>query len=161
MLKQGDRLFAAPKIIGTFTLHDVPLNHNLVLVSTGTGLAPFISMLRTSSTWSPTRNIVVVHGVRFPEDLAYRRELEGYARDHKNFTYIPVVSRAGPDWTGRRGHAQKLFTEGVLELSPTTDHVFLCGNPAMIEETQALLESKGYTAHSKKHPGTLHLEKYW
>ncbi|MBN8549232.1 MAG: ferredoxin--NADP reductase [Deltaproteobacteria bacterium] len=160
LAKEGDRVFLAPKITGTFTLHDVPADANLVLVSTGTGIAPFMSMLRTPSTWTAGRKISVIHGVRYPKDLAYRDELSQLSSEG-TLAYYPIVSREDPSWKGERGHLQKLFERSVVKLNPATDHVFLCGNPAMIDEMEKLLLSQGYVVHSKKTPGNLHLEKYW
>lgn len=160
LAKEGDRVFIAPKITGTFTLHDVPADANLVLVSTGTGIAPFMSMLRTPSTWKVGRKISVIHGVRYPKDLAYREELNELGSGGA-LAYHPIVSREDPEWKGERGHLQKLFERGVIKLDPAKDHVFLCGNPAMIDEMEKLLLSQGYVVHSRKTPGNLHLEKYW
>lgn len=161
MLKEGDRLFAAPKVVGTFTAQDVPTDHNLILVSTGTGLAPYISMVRSPELWTPQRRITIIHGVRYPSDLAYREELLDLARTNVRFTYLPIVSRADDSWGGSRGHVQRFFLENEVTLNPSVDHVFLCGNPAMIEACQQLLEERGFIEHSRKRPGNLHLEKYW
>ena len=163
LLNPGDRVYLAPKITGTFTLDGVPPESNLVFVSTGTGLAPFIAMLRTSSTWNPKRRILTLHGVRFPGDLGYRDELEAlHVKNRENFQYFPVVSRDdGTSWSGHKGHVQTLFSNGTINLNPATDHVFLCGNPAMIDSVEKLLLPMGYTEHTKKAPGNLHLERYW
>lgn len=160
-LKEGDRLYCAPKIVGTFTLDDVPAEGNLVLVSTGTGIAPFMSMLRTKSTWQPNRRITLVHGVRYVPDLAYVEELEGLAKHDPRFTYLSTVSRAEESWRGSKGYVQKILESGQISLDPGRDHVFACGNPAMITDLEKLLLSLGYVVHSKKTPGSLHLEKYW
>lgn len=160
LVREGDRVFLAPKITGTFTLEHVEPEKNLVLVSTGTGLAPFMSMVRTPATWTAGRRITIVHGVRHIADLGYRAELEGLAAEREGLEYRPVVSR-DPSWRGARGHVQSLFESGVVPVNPATDHVFLCGNPAMVEGMEALLLNRGYTVHSKKTPGNLHLEKYW
>lgn len=161
-IKPGDRIFSQPKVTGTFTLEGIPEDHNLVLVSTGTGLAPFMSMVRTPSTWTTGRRITVVHGVRYPQDFAYADELSSYATAREGFTYLPIASRAPESFTGRKGRVQALFERGEIELNPTKDHVFLCGNPAMIDDLERDLTSKlGYTVHSKKTPGHLHVEKYW
>lgn len=160
-LQPGDRLFVAPKITGTFTLESVKDDENLVLIATGTGLAPYISMIRSESVWAPDRRITIVHGVRHPEDLAYRNELEVLARDRETFRYIPVVSRSA-EFPGLRGRVPKVFDEGLITLAPQKDHVYLCGNPAMVEELEARLGAMGYGVHSRKTPeGKLHVEKYW
>jgi len=165
LTRPGDRVFLAPKITGTFTLEHVPAERDLVLVATGTGLAPFVAMIRTAETWTSGRKITVVHGVRHVADLAYREELESLARgagsvEQGRLVYHPVVSRDS-GWSGARGHVQGLFDNGVVVPDPKRDSVFLCGNPAMIEGMETLLVGKGYTVHSKKTPGNLHLEKYW
>lgn len=161
LLQEGDRLFMAQKITGTFTLAGIPDDARLIFVATGTGMAPFMSMIRTPSTWSAGRQIVVLHGVRYPSDLGYREDLDRLQNEGR-ITYIPIVSRADESWGGARGHVQSLFTQdGPLILDPARDHVFLCGNPAMINDTEALLVAGGFREHSRKHPGNLHFEKYW
>ena len=161
MLREGDRVFVTPKLTGTFTICDVPADHNLVMVSTGTGIAPYMSMLRSPGTWTAARKITLLHGVRYSSDLAYRDELLELAARDKRFSYHAIVSRADPQWSGEKGYVQRFFAEDILKLDPVIDHVFMCGNPAMIDDTQKILESRGYTVHSKRNPGTLHLEKYW
>jgi ferredoxin--NADP+ reductase len=161
VVKPGDRLFAQPKVTGTFTLDGIPTDHNLVLVSTGTGLAPYMSMIRTADTWTSNRRITVVHGVRYPHDFAYVEELTGFEGKASNFSYLPISSRAPEEWQGRKGRIQRLFETEELVLDPARDHVFLCGNPAMIDDVEKYLLPRGYSVHSKKAPGNLHLEKYW
>lgn len=160
-LGEGGRIYVAPKITGTFTLKDVPGDRDLVLISTGTGIAPFMSMLRTPTTWTLGRKITIIHGVRYPEDLAYRNELEQYFSDGKPIAYIPLASRADDSWRGERGRVQRLFTDKIVALDPNKQSIFLCGNPAMIEEMENYLISNGFIEHTKKAPGNLHLEKYW
>ncbi len=161
VLKEGDRLYVAPKVVGEFTLEGVPENANLVLVATGTGLAPYIAMLRSGKAWREGRRITVVHGVRFVKDLAYGDELRAMAAENSQLVYHPVVSRETPPEGGTRGHLQSLFSSGAISTDPTKDHVFLCGNPAMVEDMEKYLLARAYTVHSRKSPGALHLEKYW
>jgi ferredoxin--NADP+ reductase len=160
-LQPGDKLFSQPKVTGTFTVDDVESERNLVLVSTGTGLAPFMSMVRTGDIWTPGRKVTVVHGVRYQSDFAYGDELLSIQASGRNLEYLPIASRAGEDFAGRKGRVQKLFDEGVLAPDPQRDSVFLCGNPAMIEELEVSLTGQGFVLHSKKTPGNLHVEKYW
>ena len=161
-LKVGDRLYCAPKITGTFTCGHVAADHNLFLVATGTGLAPYIAMVRTPAIWTAGRRISIIHGVRFPSDLAYADELTSLANTNPNFSYHQIVSRQSPEWTGQRGYVQRLFKENIIKLDSTADHVFICGNPAMVKDMEEVLLPLGYSEHSKKNPaGQLHVEKYW
>ncbi len=158
-LQVGDRLFVGTKITGTFTLDSVPATADLVLIATGTGLAPYLSMLRLPATWSDGRKITIVHGVRYQRDLAYREELEALSSAGNPLTYIPVVSREAA-WKGYAGRVTGLIP-GVIQLNPAKDHVYLCGNPAMIDEMEKMLVGMGYIEHTKRTPGSLHLERYW
>lgn len=160
-LKEGDRLFAQPKVTGTFTLEGLPQERNLLFVATGTGLAPFMSMVRTGEVWTAGRTITVVHGVRYPSDFAYSDELMSYQEGGKRLLYLPIASRAGDEYTGRKGRIQRLFEDQVIVPNPATDSVFLCGNPAMIEDLERYLTERAFVLHSKKKPGNLHVEKYW
>jgi ferredoxin--NADP+ reductase len=162
VLNEGDRLFCAGKITGTFTLDPAHTSKRLLFMSTGTGLAPFISMLRSGALETDVESIILLHGVRYPSDLGYRDEVENFSQRYPGkLQYIPVVSRGGDAWKGFKGHVQHVFAQGVVVPDPTTDRVFMCGNPAMIEEVEGSLVAKGFVVHSKKTPGNLHVEKYW
>lgn len=162
-LKEGDRLFCAPKITGHFTLHDIPEGKNLILIATGTGLAPYMSMLRTGTVVQKYNAISILHGVRFERDLAYREELASFTQQNPRFKYHAFVSRedAKPGLF-QKGYVQSVFMNGEITPDPVSDHVLVCGNPAMIEDVEKLLTTeRGYIVHSKKTPGSLHVEKYW
>ena len=169
-LAPGDRLYMSPKITGHFTLEDVPEDQDLVLMSTGTGITPYISMLRSQDLTQGGRRVAVVHGVRNSWDLGYKNELEALARHNPNITYLPMISRPKNEygaWRGLVGYAQEIYQKGILEKHwkrmPTAEncHVFLCGNPAMIDDAVKLLEKDGFREHTRKEPGNIHLEKYW
>lgn len=161
-LKPQERLYAAPKITGTFTTHDIPSSNNLIFVSTGTGLAPYISMMKDPNTWSEGRKVTLIHGVRKKVDLAYRNEINSLIKEGKPLRYLPFVSRELdlPDGV-ESGRLVRVFHENLIPISPETDHIMLCGNPEMVEEVEKWGIEKGFTVHSKKKPGNLHLEKYW
>lgn len=159
-LKEGDKLFCAPKITGHFTLEPVPHEANLILISTGTGIAPFVSMITTASTWQQNRQITMIHGVRYLRDLGYRAEIEEIQKSYPNLHYFPVVSREDSPTT-TKGYVQDLIKSGRVSANPASDHVLLCGNPAMITDVETLLVERGFIVHSKKTPGNLHHEKYW
>lgn len=179
-LGPGARLFIDPKIRGEFTLREVPAGSDLVMVATGTGLAPYLSILRehwhrpgwplqTASDFRRWRRYVIIHGARKEQDLAYRAELEALAHDDPDFHYIPILSggREGDGWAGLRGRVPVALDPPTFrqivgaELDPRTAHVFLCGNPSMITDVQKLLEGRGFITHSKRQPGNIHFERYW
>ena len=168
-LQEGDRVHLAPKVKGAFTLSGVPEDQNLVLISTGTGLTPYVSMLRGPALQAD-RKVAVFQGVRHSWDLGYDKAMRALQEKHANLTYQSTVSRAHLEkepWEGNKGHVQELWKAGVLQEhwgflpKPENTHVYLCGNPAMIEGAQEMLEQEGFTLHSKGKPGNIHVEKYW
>jgi ferredoxin--NADP+ reductase len=172
-IEPGGRIWMEDHVAGQFTLDAVPPDKDLVMIATGTGLAPFVSMLRTYARKSRWRRAAVVNGVRYAADLAYRTELEAMTRSDARISYIPIVSRepqvdiADSGWRGLRGRVQQVLEPGVFEsltgipLVPAECHVMLCGNPEMIVQVQGTLEARGFHAHSSARPGNIHFERYW
>jgi len=168
-LRVRDRLYLGTKATGVFTLDRVPPGLHAVLVATGTGLAPYMSMLRTELECGGPRRFVVLHGARFSWDLGYRAELSALARHCPNLIYLPVISRPkeDPSWSGWSGYLQDLLLSPMVEeragflLRPEHAHVFLCGNPAMIEAAKPLLIGRGFVPDRRKEVGSLHVEEYW
>ena len=168
-LAYGGRLFMGPKASGIFTLDRVVPGKALILVATGTGLAPYMSMLRTLLVADTQRRIVVLHGARYSWDLGYRAELESLARLRDNLTYIPSITRPDQDrhFQGRTGRIQTLLETGAIEeesgvpLDPAAADVFLCGNPDMIAAAKVFLQARRFETDHGKKSGTLHVEEYW
>lgn len=168
-LRHGSRLFLGPKATGVFTLDKVPPEKAVILIATGTGLAPYMSMLRTMLMHETRRRFVVLHGARYSWDLGYRGELESLARLRPNLIYIPSITRRDqdPHFQGHVGRIQALLEQGVVEkesgvvLDPSQADVFLCGNPEMVKVVKAMLEGKGFKAGQGKEPGQIHIEEYW
>ncbi len=169
-LKPGDSIFLGKKITGTFTLDQVPEQQNLILIATGTGLAPYVSMLRSRLLHTRQSHVGVLHGARHSWDLGYQNELAMVERDHANFTYIPSITRPALEkrpWPGLTGRIQEIWARDPFRErwgkspSPDDTHVLLCGNPAMIDTMIERLEEEGYREHTKKQPGQIHLERYW
>ncbi len=168
-LRHGGRLFLSPKASGLFTLDRVAPGKAVLLIATGTGLAPYMSMLRTLLIHDTQRKFVVLHGARYSWDLGYRAELESLARLRPNLIYLPSITRAGEDahFRGLTGRVQNLLTQGVVEqasgvaLDPSQIDVFLCGNPEMIRQVKEWLVTKGFAPDHGKNAGTIHVEEYW
>lgn len=187
-IQVGQTLFMNEKIGGHFCL---PTDHEredgrgadgryptadktLVMVGTGTGLAPFRSMYLTyrdavgdDKRWE---NFVLLDGCRNAADLGYYEELTKFAEQDDRFQYLPTVTREAVDssWPGHRGRvnalleAQTFETTTGLPLDPATCEVFLCGNPQMIDQVEADLTQRGFQTNDRKHPeGNLHFERYW
>lgn len=169
-LKIGDRIWLGQKITGMFTFDQIPADKNVVMIATGTGLAPYMSMLSTHLMCGGTRRFAVLHGARHSWDLGYRSQLMTLEHLCPNFTYIPTISRAQGEpapWPGPVGYVQDLWRDGVIDRTwgfcpaPENTHVFLCGSPSMIDETVAMLGQEGFKEHTKKEPGEIHVERYW
>jgi ferredoxin--NADP+ reductase len=165
----GGHLFLGPKASGMFTLDLAPPGKAVLLIATGTGLAPYMSMLRTMLVSDTSRPYVVLHGARYSWDLGYRAELESLARLRPNLTYIPSITRPDedPHFRGYTGRIQSLLDQGIVEtlsgvpLDPARTEVFICGNPDMVRAVKDVLDPRGFTASHGKETGTLHVEEYW
>jgi len=166
---QGDALWLSPRLVGRFTLAAVPEDADLLLVGTGTGLAPYLSMLRHARGSGRWHRCAVVHGARTQAELGYREELRHWTAEDCDLAYVPTLTREpeGSGWDGARGRVQGLLASGELEqragfaLDPARSHVFLCGHPGMIDELEELLKPRGFRLHSSAEPGNLHFERYW
>ena len=169
-LQPGDMVHLGSRITGMFTLDQVPEDHHLILVGTGTGLAPYMSMLRGELQCKLDIHTVVLLGARHSWDLGYRGELIAMQRYCPTFHYIPVISRPDEElvpWSGQTGYVQDLWDRGLVEQAlhkkptPENTHILLCGNPAMIEAMISRLGEEGFREHTKSQPGQIHAEKYW
>jgi len=166
------RLWMSPQATGYFVLAEVPTADVLVLVATGTGLAPYLSMLTSLSTQQLLtrgyfKKCMLIHGVRQVCDLGYQPLIKRLTQEMP-CVYVPVVSRDEQTaWSGLRGHIQQIFTPHLFEsftgyaLSPLHAQVMLCGHPLMIESMQTLLAGYGFKRHRRKNKGHIHFEKYW
>jgi ferredoxin--NADP+ reductase len=168
-LQIRDRLYVGPKAVGVFTLAKAAPHKHILMVGTGTGLAPYMSMLRSELVCNGPRKFVIVHGARFSWDLGYRTELIGLARHCKNFHYIPVITRPQEDvtWRGRSGYLQNIVASDAIEqetglaVTPENFDIYLAGNPGMIETILKWAEERGFVRDKGHDIGTLHTEEYW
>ncbi|MDG1872953.1 MAG: ferredoxin--NADP reductase [Mariniblastus sp.] len=166
-LNEGDAIQVAQRAAGSFTLKKTPEAETLWLVATGTGLAPYIAMLRHHQIWESFENIVVVHGVRHFVDLAYTEELRALEEKFpKRFKLVQSLTR--DEGTGAlKGRIPGLFEDGSIESATGFDcradnsTVLLCGNPAMLDTMEEILAKRNMKRHRSKSPGQIVLERYW
>jgi ferredoxin/flavodoxin---NADP+ reductase len=164
-LQVGDCVFMRKKAKGIFNV-DVKSGHTQhFLISTVTGIAPYISMVRTlvkdlrEGRLAQPFRLVVLQGVSKSDEFGYDRELQAVAKEHSWLTYIPTISRPweDPEWPGERGRVDDLVRKYAdnLELTPETTTAYLCGNPGMIANARDILRRRGFEQASIKE------ETYW
>jgi len=171
-LSVGDELLVEKQAFGFLTLDRFPDGRDLWLLATGTGIAPFLSILQDFEAWQRFERIVLVYSVRQVRELAYqqliadlpRREyLEGLG---DKLTYLPVVTREQVPGA-LHGRITQLIETGELEraaglaLSPEHSRIMLCGNPQMIEDTRAVLKTRDLQLALTRRPGQVAVENYW
>ena len=165
-LKPGDTVQVSQPASGFFILDEVPEGENLWLISTGTGIGPYLSMLGTDSLWQRFSSIILLHSVRFEAELVYQPLIRQFQQRYgKQLHYQPVVTRQ--DCAGAlKQRIPDLIQSGLLQAScgqslDLQSQVMLCGNPQMITETKAVLESLGLKKNLRRDPGQITVEQYW
>lgn len=167
----GEQLLVSEQSQGFMVLDELPKDDcytNLWLLATGTGVGPFISILRNHEVWQRFASVVLVHAVRHNTELAYHAEVVQLQQTHAQLRYVPIVSREAPTVnTQLIGRIPQLISTGALEqqahcrLQAASSQVMICGNPAMIKDTSALLQERGLRKHRRSSPGNITTEQYW
>lgn len=170
-LKEGDNIMVSVKPTGTLVLDNLAPGKNLYLLGTGTGLAPFLSIIKDPEAYERFEKIIVVHGVRFIKDLAYGEFIEKVLPDDEfigelvrdQLLYYPTVTRDPFKNQGRITAAMdsgKLFSDIRLPpMSIENDRFMLCGSPAMLADVRALLDARGWTEGNHGEQGHFVIEK--
>ncbi|MFT5082461.1 MAG: ferredoxin--NADP+ reductase [Lentisphaeria bacterium] len=155
-LKVGDEIFVNSKATGTLTIDNLLPGKTLYMLSTGTGLAPFLSIIRDPETYESFDHIVLTHGVRMVNELAYRELITDHLPNHEYFgeeirnklIYYPTVTREASQYQGRLTdliEGGKLFEDiGLSPLNPENDRVMICGSPSMLKDCVQLLDDRGF-----------------
>jgi ferredoxin/flavodoxin---NADP+ reductase len=163
-LKEGDELLISRKPVGTLVLDDLLPGKNLYLFGTGTGLAPFMSIIKDPTVYERFEKVILVHGVRQVSEFAYKDFISEDLHEHEylgdmirnQLIYYPTATREPFRNQGRLTDLisnGKLFTDiGMPPLNPEHDRAMLCGSPAMLKDTCHLLDAKGFIA--SPHTGT-------
>lgn len=170
-LREGDAILVGRKPTGTLLIDYLRPGKHLYLLGTGTGLAPFLSLIRDPHTYERFEHVVLVHGCRQVSELAYQdlilRELPAheFLGDivRKQLHYYPTVTR---EPYRHQGRITKLLAVGAIEaefglpaLDPAQDRVMICGSPAMLRDLKVLLEARGFHEGTTQHPGDFVVER--
>ncbi len=165
-LQPGQHLEISQPASGFFTLNEVPQGDSLWLISTGTGIGPYLSILGTDEPWRRFKRIHLIHAVRYGADLAYQPKIMQWLEEYPNqLTYQPIVSRE--DHPGAlKGRIPALIKEGVLQRAvddvlALNAQVMLCGNPEMIRDARSVLADLGLERNLRRKPGNVTMEHYW
>src|SRR4051795_3986169 len=170
-IREGDEILVGRKATGTLITDNLIEGKRLLLLSTGTGLAPFASLIKDPDVYERYESIVLVHGCRQVSELAYGEELVAKLRDDELFgpmlseklLYYPTVTREPFRNRGRITDlitSEQLFDDiGQPPLSLDTDRVMMCGSPGMLEELKVMFESGGFLEGSHNTPGHFVIEK--
>jgi ferredoxin/flavodoxin---NADP+ reductase len=170
-LQPGDDVLVGRKPTGTLVVDYLRPGKRLYLLATGTGLAPFLSIVRDPEVYERFEHVVLVHGVRQVDELAYRQMLTEDLPQHEflgemvraQLRYVPTVTREAFPTTGR---IPALIRSGALaaqvqlpELNADHDRVMICGSPAMLRELKGLLEERGFHEGNTSTPGEFVIER--
>ena len=171
-LREGDPIYVERKSYGFLTTDRFEAGRDLWMLATGTGLAPFLSILHDFATWEHYENLVLVQSVRTEKELAYEDLIRGfekseyYAEYARKLRYARIVTRE-PVPGALRDRVTKLLANGVLEanIDLKLDHdrsrIMLCGNPEMVEDSRKILVDRGFRLSRRGDPGHLATETYW
>ncbi|AAO28767.1 ferredoxin--NADP reductase [Xylella fastidiosa subsp. fastidiosa] len=157
-IKPGDKILVGKKPTGTLLIHDLHPGRHLYLLGTGTGLAPWLSIIKDPETYERFDKVILTHGVRYSKDLAYRDYFEKELPQHellgetisKKLLYYPAVTREDFPNRGRLTH---LIESGAMQktlglpiIDPANDRFMLCGNPQMLADLRTLLNARSFNA---------------
>ena len=171
-LKEGDEIIISKKPTGTLVLDDLNPGKHLYLLSTGTGLAPFMSVIQDPETYERFEKVILVHGVRYVNEVAYREFITEHLPQNEFFgesvrdklIYYPTVTREPFENQGRLTdlmRSGKLFSDiGLPPINPQDDRAMICGSPSMLDETSEVLDSFGLKISPRmREPGDYLIER--
>jgi ferredoxin--NADP+ reductase len=170
-LREGDAILVGRKPTGTLLIDNLSDGRNLFLLGTGTGLAPFLSIVRDAETYERFERVIVVHGCRWRRELAYRDVLTQDLpndefvgpRARRQLVYYPTITREPFVNEGRISLALtsgKLARDlGLADIDRARDRFMLCGSPAMLADIRAILEARGFAEGNHGLPGDFVIEK--
>jgi ferredoxin--NADP+ reductase len=165
-LQAGDDILVADNPSGFLTAGEIPECKHLWMIATGTGIGPFLSILKGDTAWQRFEKIILCYSVRFAQELAYQDVIQNVADNRKdNFCFVPVVT--GEDYPDSlKNRVTTSMQDGSLEqkvgfsINADDSHVMMCGSSEMITDVSQMLVSKGMKKHRRRDPGHFTTEKY-
>jgi ferredoxin--NADP+ reductase len=171
-LQVGDKILVSRKAVGTLVVDDIKPAMNLYLFGTGTGLAPFMSIIQDPYTYEKFEKVVLVHGVRTVSELAYHDFISQDLPDHEllgelvrdKLIYYPLVTREAFRNQGRLTdlieNGKMAADIGLQPLNPATDRAMMCGSPSMLTDLCKILDARGFhISPSQGEPGDYVIER--
>ncbi|GBQ38526.1 ferredoxin--NADP reductase [Komagataeibacter europaeus] len=170
-VKVGDKVLIGRKPVGTLLLDNLRPGRNLYFLSTGTGLAPFMSLIKDPECYERYDHVILSHTVRISGELAYANHIRHELPEHEflgedvkgKLLYYPAVTReafAVTDRITKLIETGKIFTDlNIPELDPEHDRVMICGSPEMLADTEKLLQDRGFDEGNNSNPGAYVVEK--
>ncbi|MFT9374874.1 ferredoxin--NADP reductase [Komagataeibacter saccharivorans] len=170
-VKVGDKVLIGRKPVGTLLLDNLRPGRNLYFLSTGTGLAPFMSLIKDPECYDRYEHVILSHTVRIAGELAYSNHIRHELPEHEflgedvsgKLLYYPAVTReefAVTDRITKLIETGRIFTDlNIPELDPEHDRVMICGSPEMLADTEKMLQARGFDEGNNSHPGAYVVEK--
>ncbi|MDT8282554.1 MAG: ferredoxin--NADP reductase, partial [Gammaproteobacteria bacterium] len=165
-LEEGDEIFVTDKANGFLIVDEVPECKHLWMLATGTGLGPFLSILKTEKTWQRFEKIVLAYSVRDASELSYQQQIDEIRMQYPDkFVFVPFVTREAVEGA-INARIPAGIENGALEkraeitINENDSHVMMCGNSAMISSVSEVLEKRGMRKHRRREPGHISTEKY-
>lgn len=165
-LQAGDEVLVSDHPSGFLTVSEIPQAPHLWMIATGTGIGPFLSILKSEAVWEKFDKVLLCYSVSYASELAYQDAIAEIKHKHGDrFCFVPIVTRE----TFEGGLGQRVTTtirDGSLEqlagveIKPENSHVMMCGSSAMIADVSAVLAERGMKKHRRRDPGHYTTEKY-
>ena len=165
-LQAGDEILVSDRPSGFLTVSEIPTAPHLWMIATGTGIGPFLAILKSDAVWEKFEKVVLCYSVSYAEELAYRDMIDQATQSHPaQFCFVPIVTREASE--GSLGHrVPTIMADGSLEaftglaINGDNSHVMMCGSSEMIVDVSAALVERGMQKHRRRDPGHFTTEKY-
>lgn len=166
-LCMGNSVWITKESNGFFVLDEVPDCNTLWMLATGTALGPYLSMLQSGSDLDRFKHIVLIHAVRYQQDLSYWSLMQTLVQQYQGKLIIKAVLSQDDSANALSGRLPELIANGKLEASiglpinKHSSHVMLCGNPQMITDCREVLKHRDMLKHLRRRPGHITSEHFW